>query len=68
MFAGNGPAMADEWLKSDDHSKGYALLPNEDKKISRLARPLVSVGTFESQKWHHAHDNRADSSGRRNDL
>lgn len=31
MFAGNGPAMADEWLKSDDQSKGFALLPKEGK-------------------------------------
>lgn len=30
MFAGNGPAIADEWLKSDDQSKGYALQPTED--------------------------------------
>jgi hypothetical protein len=36
MFAGNGPAMADEWLKSDDHSKGYALLPNEGKEYPDL--------------------------------
>ncbi|WP_120500752.1 DUF3095 domain-containing protein [Roseovarius sp. EL26] len=36
MFAGNGVAMADEWLKADVHSKGYALLPNEDNKYPDL--------------------------------
>jgi len=36
MFAGNGPVMADEWLKSDEQSKGYALLPNEDNEYPDL--------------------------------
>ena len=30
MFAGHGAAMADEWLKSDASSKGFALQPNEE--------------------------------------
>ncbi len=36
MFAGNGPTVADEWLKSDDQSKGFALLPNEDEEYPDL--------------------------------
>ena len=36
MFAGNGPAMADEWLKLDDQSNGYALRPNEDTEYPDL--------------------------------
>ncbi|MFK7938761.1 MAG: DUF3095 domain-containing protein [Roseovarius sp.] len=30
MFAGNGPTVADEWLKSDTLGADYALQPNED--------------------------------------
>ena len=36
MFAGNGPAMADDWLKSDDRSKGYALPPSGDDNYPDL--------------------------------
>ena len=32
MFAGHGPALADEWLKADAQSNGYALLPHEDNE------------------------------------
>ena len=32
MFAGNGAGVADDWLKADEGSKGYALHPNEDEE------------------------------------
>ncbi len=36
MFAGHGPARADEWLKADETSKGYALAPYEDEDYPDL--------------------------------
>lgn len=36
MFAGNGPALADEWLKSGEHSKNYALPTSGDNEYPDL--------------------------------
>lgn len=36
MFAGGGPKLAESWLKGDDTSNGYALLPRGDEGPANL--------------------------------
>jgi len=36
MFAGSGPTIADQWLKSDDSGKSYTLVPDENEDLPDL--------------------------------